>query len=289
METYATSAAQSGQNRRFGLTGRVSVIVLAALVIYGLWAYSYEISNGLGATNMRDIQIWGAYIALFMFLVGASAGGMIVASVATVFHVDKVSHLSRYAIWVSLVTISVAGLSILPDLGEPQRSWHMFVYANWSSPMIWDVIIVLAYGFMNLIYLWAHLRPELAARHSWLALGATAGPAGTRRNTRLVMGFAYLAIPFAFALHSITAFIIGTQPSHPYWYSTAMAPLFVSSALRSGIALVIVVALALERVRRTRVGVAARRWLGGFLAVSILLNFCVLLDDYITNVSTRVP
>jgi len=68
-----------------------------------------------------------------------------------------------------------------------------------------------------------------------------------------------------------------------------MAPLFVSSALTSGIALVIVVVLALERVRRTSVGGEARRWLGGFLAVSILLNFFVLIAEYITIASARVP
>lgn len=52
---------------------------------------------------------------------------------------------------------------------------------------------------------------------------------------------------------------------------------------------VVVVVLVLERVRRTQVGAEARRWLGGFLAVSILLNFFVLLAEYITIASARVP
>jgi molybdopterin-containing oxidoreductase family membrane subunit len=283
MSTHDSVISSTVANRRFSVPGRVAVLALLALFAYGVWAWSYQVSNGLGVTNMRDIQIWGAYIALFMFLVGASAGGMIVASIATVFHIDKISHLSRYAVWVSLVTITIAGLTIIPDLGEPQRFWHMFTYASWTSPMIWDVIVVLGYGFMNLCYLWVHTRRDLAARHSWLAFGSRPATEGSaRRDHRLIAAFAYLAIPFAFALHSITAFIIGTMPSHPYWYSTAMAPLFITSALTSGVALVLLVLLALERLGRLEVGADARRWLAGFLAVSILLNFFIIAVEVIT-------
>ena len=283
MSIHESAIPSTTANRKFSLFGKVGVLALLALFIYGVWAWSYQISNGLGVTNMRDIQIWGAYIALFMFLVGASAGGMIVASIASVFHIDKISHLSRYAIWVSLVTIAVAGLTIIPDLGEPQRFWHMFVDANWTSPMIWDVIVVLGYGFMNLLYLWVHTRRDLAARHSWLAFGTRpADQRSARGDHRLILAFAYLAIPLAFALHSITAFIIGTQTSHPYWYSTAMAPLFITSALSSGVALVLLVLLALQRLGRLELGAEARRWLAGFLAVAILLNFFIIIVEVIT-------
>lgn len=274
---------------KFSPGGRIVVVTLLALFIYGLWAWSYEISNGLAVTAMRDVQIWGAYIALFMFLVGASAGGMIVASIGTIFHIDKLAHLSRYAIMVSLATITVAGISILPDLGEPQRFWHMFVYANWTSPMIWDVIVVLGYGFFNLVYLWIHTREDLASRYRWLAFTkTTSSQTNPSRNAKLILGFAYFALPLAFALHSITAFIIGTQPSHPYWYSTAMAPLFISSALTSGVALVLLVLLGLERFGRISIGLEARRWLAGFLAVAILLNFFIIIVEVITIAEGRV-
>ncbi len=289
MTIEGTSTMQDTARGKFSPAGRAVVLALLALAIYGLWAWSYEISNGLAVTAMRDVQIWGAYIALFMFLVGASAGGMIVASIGTIFHIDKLAHLSRYAIMVSLATITVAGLSIFPDLGEPQRFWHMFAYANWTSPMIWDVIVVLGYGFFNLAYLWIHTRSDLEARYHWLAFGRdTSGHPNAARDARLILGFAYFALPLAFALHSITAFIIGTQPSHPYWYSTAMAPLFISSALTSGVALVLLVLLGLERFGRLEMGADARRWLGGFLAVSILLNFFIIIAEVITIAEGRV-
>lgn len=289
MSTIAITAPEA-RGRRFPWAGRAAVGVLAALVVYGLWAFSYEVSNGLGVTAMRNIQIWGAYIATFMFFVGASAGGMIVATIGSIFHIDKLEHLSRYAIWTSLVTITVAGLAIFPDLGEPQRFWHMFVDTNWTSPMIWDVIVVLGYAFFNTVYLWLHLRSDLATRYRWLAFTARHSSArAERRYSRIALGFAYFMLPLAFGLHSVTAWIIGTQPSHPYWYSTEMAPLFISSALVSGIALVLVVLLVLERLGRLEIGAEAQRWLGGFLAITIAINLFLLIAEAVTVSTGRQP
>jgi len=291
MTTTTTATPHTLHPHRPRVTwGRIAVAVLLAIVVYGAWAYSYEVSNGLGVTAMRNVQIWGLYIIAFMFFVGASAGGMIVASVGTIFHVRKVEHLSRYAILVSLVTIAIAGLLIFPDLGEPQRFWHMFAYANWTSPMIWDVIVVLFYGAFNLAYLWLHMRSDLAARHSWLAFGFTRNDEkALRRDRRLIVAGAYFALPLAFGLHSITAWIIGTQPAHPYWYSTVMAPWFVASAIVSGIALVLVTLIVLERLGRVEIGSDALRWLSGFLAVAIAVELFLIVADVVTISAGRVP
>ena len=44
--------------------------------------------NGLAATNMRNPMMWGLYITLFMYFVGLSAGGLIVASAGRLFGAD---------------------------------------------------------------------------------------------------------------------------------------------------------------------------------------------------------
>ena len=61
-----------------------------------------------------------------------------------------------------------------------------------------------------------------------------------------------------------------------------MAPLFITSALSSGVALVLLVLLALQRLGRLELGAEARRWLAGFLAVAILLNFFIIIVEVIT-------
>lgn len=263
------------------------LIALAAVLGYGVWAYTDQLSSGLGVTGMRDIQIWGAYIAFFMFLVGVSAGALLVSSIAAIVHAPQASQLLRHGTWVSLATIMVAGLSIFTDLGEPQRFWHMFAYANWTSPMIWELIALLAYAAMNIMSLWVQARRQLAARGSWLAFCARAA-SGEADTEAPAQWLAYLGVLFAFALLAIDAFVISTHPSHPYWYSTAMGPLFVTSGLCSGIAAVLIVTWLLGRTGRAALGEPALRWLAGSLVIAILLNFFVLIVEVITTSEGRV-
>ena len=36
-------------------------------------------------------------------------------------------------------------MTIIPDLGNPQRVWELFRYPNWSSPLVWDIVIIVVY------------------------------------------------------------------------------------------------------------------------------------------------
>ena len=70
-------------------TFKATAGVLAALTVAGVAAWIYQLVNGLGVTGMSNSTSWGLYITCFMFFVGLSAGGLIVASSASVFHVAE--------------------------------------------------------------------------------------------------------------------------------------------------------------------------------------------------------
>ena len=63
---------------------KVAIGVLAVLALAAFGVYCYQFVNGLGVTGMSNGTSWGLYIACFMFLVGLSAGGLIVASSASI-------------------------------------------------------------------------------------------------------------------------------------------------------------------------------------------------------------
>ena len=63
----------------------------------------------------------------------------------------------------------------------------------------------------------------------------------------MVRVLAYVGLPTAVLLHSITAWIFGLQIARTWWNTALMAPLFVVSAILSGTALVTLLALAAER------------------------------------------
>ena len=68
---------------------KIATGALCILAIAGLCAYVFQLMGGLGVTGMNNGTSWGLYITMFMLFVGLSAGGLIVASSASVFHIEK--------------------------------------------------------------------------------------------------------------------------------------------------------------------------------------------------------
>ena len=127
--------------------------VLGALTIAGVAAWIYQLANGLGVTGMSNGTSWGLYITMFMFFVGLSAGGLIVASSASVFHVADYKKVALPAVILSTVCICCAGMFVLIDLGGIQRVWRIITGPNPLSPLFWDICVITLYLAINVVYL----------------------------------------------------------------------------------------------------------------------------------------
>ena len=58
---------------------KVLAAILAAVTAVGVGCWVYQLIFGLTVTGMNNGTSWGLYITMFMFFVGLSAGGLIVA------------------------------------------------------------------------------------------------------------------------------------------------------------------------------------------------------------------
>jgi dimethyl sulfoxide reductase membrane subunit len=284
----ADTAVAPGARRSRGFTWWIAGLL--ALILIGLGVWIYQLKQGLQITNMRDNVIWGLYIITFMFFVGLSAGGLIVASAGRLFGVEQFRPIVRLAVVEATVTIATAALCIIPDLGHPQRILNLLFHAHWLSPMIWDVTVILIYLALSLIYLWLYMRRDLAARGSWLALGTKdTSDAARAHDYRLTYGLAWIALPAAVLVHSITAWIFGLQISRGFWYSAIMPPLFISSALVSGLALVTILAFIVRRTGRIAFGDDLGRFLGGLLAVFLAVEAFLVLSEVLAGYYPGIP
>jgi molybdopterin-containing oxidoreductase family membrane subunit len=90
-------------------------------------------------------------------------------------------------------------------------------------------------------------------------------------------------------LHSVTAWIFGLQIARSWWNTSLMAPLFVVSAVLSGTALVTLLALCAARFGKFELAEDTRRWLRGFIIVSLLIDLFFVGADYITVLWGNVP
>lgn len=236
---------------------KIACGVLAALALIGIAAWIFQLINGLGITGMSNGTSWGLYICMFMFFVGLSAGGLIVASSASVFHIKKYKEAALPAVILSTACIVVAGIFILVDLGGIQRVWRLFTGPNFTSPLIWDVIVITVYLVINIVYL----------------VTMTSGKPGADHRVEVVSRF---ALPVAILVHTVTAWIFGLQYGRA-WYSSIMGPLFVASAMDSGLALLLIVLLGLKKGGWFNVSERLVSSLAGLMVV------CVAVDGYMVG------
>ena len=265
------------------------IAFLLFVIAIGVVAFLYQFANGLIVTGMRNTVMWGQYILFFMFFVGLSAGGLIVASAGRLFGVKAFKPIIRLAVLEATVAVLLAATFILPDLGRPERTINILLYPNFTSPMIWDITIVMIYMAMSTFYVWLYARADLARAGSRLAFGTGTSERALARDERLKSAMAWVALPAAILLHSITAWIFGLQISRGFWYSGIMAPMFVTSAMVSGLALVILLALALRRLGRLRFGDDLVALLGGLLGVFIAVEAFLMAAEYLTAAYPGAP
>lgn len=267
-----TAAAQARRPKaRRGLEAWSAL--LGFLVALGLGTWIYQLTQGLRVTGMRDVVSWGAYIVTFAFFVGLSAGGLIVASSAEVFGVQSLKPLSKLGVLTALASVTCAGLMIIPDLGRPERILNLVAYPHWQSPLIWDVGIIAVYFLFAAIDLTVLHRREKS-------------PTGLAKTVRVL---AYIGLPTAVLLHSITAWIFGLQIARTWWNTALMAPLFVTSAILSGTALVAVAAVAAQWFAHVRVPEQTWRVVTNLLVVSLFVDLFLVACDYITILWGNVP
>ena len=261
------SAAQPAKvpAAKFGGKGLTIAIAVAAIVtVGGLALWVFQLTGGMVNTNMRNLDSWGLYITMFMFLVGLSAGGLIISSAPRVFGVEGFGGISKIAVWTSICCTVLAVGFVVIDLGQPLRLWELFAYSNLGSPLMWDIAVISIYLILSVVYLWATLRAE-AGKVSEKAL-------------RVI---SVVALVTAVLVHSVTAWIFGLQQAHEFWHTALLAPWFVSSALVCGVALVLVVVIALRKAGYLELDqanvVKLVKMLGAFVVVDLYFFGCDLL------------
>ena len=245
---------------------KIAGIVAAIIAVIGIIFWIKQLSGGMVQTGMRNYDSWGLYITSFMFFVGLSAGGLIISSIPKAFGIEGFGNISKIAVWTAICcTVAAIGFVIV-DMGNPVRVWELFVYSNLSSPLMWDIIVLMLYLVLSIILLWAMYGEEK----------------GKVSHTALRV-LSVISLITAVLVHTVTAWIFGLQPSHELWYTALLGPWFVSSALVCGTALVMIVVIALRAARRIELEqaniVKMAKLLGAFICVDLYFFACDLLTS----------
>jgi len=65
--------------RHTGMAGKIWIASLVIIFLFGCYAYSIQLREGLKVTAMRDYASWGLYISNFVFFVAISLVGALIS------------------------------------------------------------------------------------------------------------------------------------------------------------------------------------------------------------------
>jgi molybdopterin-containing oxidoreductase family membrane subunit len=199
-----------------------------------------------------------------VYLVGVSFAGITVAALTRLFNLQLLKPITRMAELLTIISLLLAGIIILVDLGQPGRGIiNLFQYARPMSAFFGTFALVIAgYLFASLVYFYLDGRRDAAiharrlGRWQWFHRLWAAGYRDTEsekeRHRHVSWWLALAILPILVIAHSTLGLVFGVQAGRPGWYSALQAPGFVILAGVSGMGLIIVIAGIMRTVRKFR-------------------------------------
>ena len=149
----------------------------------------------------------------------------------------------------------------------------MIMYPRPNSILFWDMIVLNGYLLLNIFIGWNVLAAERKGAHyqDWVKV------------------LIYISIPWAFSIHTVTAFLYAGLPGRHFWLTAIMAARFLASAFCSGPALLILLCLVVRKVTRFDPGKEQLRTLAGIVAYAMVLNVFFMLLEVFTAFYSQIP
>ncbi|MBI2851514.1 MAG: polysulfide reductase NrfD [Chloroflexi bacterium] len=282
-------------------TTPVFFLVAGALLIPVLWflyVWYIQLTQGLGVTGLRTPSgaAWGIYIANFVFYVGIAHGGIAVAAAIRLLKLKGYEPIGRIGEVLTVVSLSMAGLSISLDMGRPDRLFNIIAF--WpqrigSSSLSWDVTVIMLYFSLSALYLWLTMRHDLAEcaaqfpRRAWLYRPLLLGyrPDEKAKIDRMAWWLS-IAIVFLIVMLSggVVPWIFGLLPSRPGWFGALAGPYFLTAAISSAMAGVLVVSAMVRGVFHWEAHIKPQifRGLGIFLGIMTMFYLYLILAEQLT-------
>lgn len=270
--------------------------ILALITIVGIYAYFEQLVRGLGVTGLNDVTIWGVYIANFIFFIGISHAGIAISAAVRLMNLEKYKPIARIAEILTIVSLAMAGLSIVIDLGRPDRAFLLitkYIERFRFSPLIWDITAVATYLVLSSTYLYLPMRRDLKIamdrltnwRKTIYSYSIPAYEEGEEATIdRISFWLAVTILPVMVMVHTTVAWIFSLLSSRPLWFSAFSGPYYIVAAVASGIASVIVIAAILRKIYHWEEIIKPEifRGLGNFTAITTLTYLYMMMAEQLT-------
>jgi Ni/Fe-hydrogenase subunit HybB-like protein len=210
------------------------VTFLVFLMAIGLTAGMIVFAQGLVVTNLTDLVPWGLWISIDLSAIALSAGAFLLSAAVYLLGLKRLQPVARTAVFIGLIGYSMAVMTLLLDIGRPDRFWHAVAFWNIHSPL-WEVTMCVTVYFTVLIlevtpifgqaewtqHRWPRLAQRLAHIHHYAPI------------------FAVIGLGLSMLHQSSLGATYGVLKARPIWYRPNLAVLFIVSAMAAGPALTV--------------------------------------------------
>jgi molybdopterin-containing oxidoreductase family membrane subunit len=220
---------------------------LAMCLLIGLVAAFDVLTRGLSVTNMNNTVPWGLWITIDLSSIALGAGAFTLSAIVYLLRLKRFMPIVRLAVWVGFVGYTMALLTLVMDIGRPDRFWHPWVYWNVHS-VLWEITWCITLYLTIIVLEFLPVITELPFFARWPRLRHFSH---TLHNFAPL--FALLGLGISLLHQSSLGATYGILRSRPIWFKPSMPIMFILSAVAVGPALTMAMAFVTEWIRGKQV------------------------------------
>jgi len=221
----------------------------------------YMFVNGHHVTGMTNQVPWGMPIVMAIYLIGASAGSLVLSAMSSVFGKTEFQPFARMAALLAVLLIVAALMAIIMDWGRPDRILVPFFHFQPRSMFSLNAILYNSYMAVGFLYLLAQFKENKFWKKA-LGLAAVFIAVGVHSGTGAIFGFVYV---------------------RELYNSPMLPPSFIAAALSSGTALMIIILYTTFRATGRYLDQRLLTSLGKLMGVFILVVLYFLFIENVTR------
>ncbi len=214
------------------------------------------------------LRVWGAEIAVYLFLGGIVAGMMVILGYFLFKGRHKELRCSCALLpGLCVILLSLGMLALFLDLEHRWYFWRMYLTLKPASPMSWGAwILLLVYPALLAA---AFLRLPDPLKDLFPSLGRAAEKCLAKESLVRFIGISNMVLGAMLGVY--TGILLSTLGARPLWNSSLLGPLFLISGLSTAAAFVHLIARdPYERVLLAKAD-------NGFLSVELFVMFLIIV------------
>src|SRR5688572_2133698 len=239
---------------------RWAAALAVSLFFLGIFIYSVyrTLWYGIGEWGLNKTVGWAWDITNFVWWVGIGHAGTLISAILLLFRQKWRSSINRAAEAMTIFAVICAAMFPVLHMGRPWLAYWVLplpntfgsLWANFNSPLLWDVFAISTYFSVSLVFWYIGLVPDFAtirdrakgpiARtvYGMLSLGWVGSAKHWSRYETVSLILAGVSTPLVLSVHTIVSMDFATSVI-PGWHTTIFPPYFVAGAIFSGFAMVL--------------------------------------------------